>query len=141
MKKYILYTDGGARGNPGNAGVGIVITDEAGQMIHEASKALGEATNNEAEYNGVIFGLEQLRDLVGEKELQSVQVELRMDSQLVARQITKKYKTKEPRMKELCLVVQDFVGKYTPHFSVVEIPREENKEADRLANEAMDTLA
>lgn len=139
MKKYILYTDGGARGNPGNAGVGIVITDEVGQMIHEASKALGEATNNEAEYHGVIFGLEQIKEVVGMEELKLAQVELRMDSQLVARQITKKYKIKEPRMKDLWLMVQDLLGKYIPNFSVVEIPREENTEADRLANEAMDT--
>lgn len=138
MATYILYTDGGARGNPGIAGVGIVIQDEAGVVLQEASKPLGEGTNNEAEYKGVIFGLENLEKLVGKENLSDVTVKLHLDSQLIARQLTKQYKIKEERLRALCEQVWKMVNDLGVRLEVTEIRREQNKEADRLANEAMD---
>jgi ribonuclease HI len=138
MATYILYTDGGARGNPGIAGAGIVIQDEAGVVLKEDSKPLGEGTNNEAEYKGVIFGLENLEQLVGKENLSGATVKLCLDSQLIARQITKKYKTKEDRLRALCEQVWKMTDELGINLEVTEIRREQNKEADRLANEAMD---
>ncbi len=140
MANYIIYTDGGARGNPGNAGVGVVVQDAEGVVISEISKALGVATNNEAEYQAVILALEQLPDLIM-GETKGVKIELKIDSQLIARQIQKKYKIKEPRLKVLCEAVWFLINDLGIDLSITEIPREENKEADRLANQAMDSFA
>ncbi len=105
MATYILYTDGGARGNPGIAGAGIVIQDATGTVLHQASKALGEATNNEAEYRAVIFGLETLRDVIGNDKVRGATINLHLDSELISRQITKKYKIKEERLRRLCEMI------------------------------------
>ena len=138
MIDYILYTDGGARGNPGSAGIGMVIQDSKGVILKEDSKFLGVATNNEAEYQAVIFGLESLKNLIGQDKLSNSTVELCLDSQLIARQIGKKYKIKEERLRRLCETVWALQSDLKLQLEIREIPREENKEADRLANEAMD---
>ena len=138
MANYILYTDGGARGNPGIAGAGIVIKDGAGTVLHEASKPLGEATNNEAEYQAVIFGLETLKDFVGEEKVRGATINLHLDSELIARQITKKYKIKEDRLRRLCEMIWALRDDLSLNLEVTEVRREQNQDADRLANEAMD---
>jgi len=136
-KKIILFTDGGARGNPGVAGAGAVIIDEVGETLKEVNKALGVTTNNEAEYQAVILGLEAIKEMFGTEGLKNMEVELKVDSELIARQITGKYKVKEERLKNWWRVIDDLRVDF-PNFTVIEIRREQNKIADRLANEAMD---
>lgn len=133
-----INTDGGSRGNPGPAGCGAVITDEKGNILKKASKFLGVATNNEAEYQAVILGLETLKKMFGSSRTVRLEVRMRMDSELVCRQLSGTYQIKEPKlfpafMKIWNLRVTDF-----PNFSCIHIRREENNIADGLANEAMD---
>ena len=98
MKKIIVYTDGGSRNNPGIAGIGVFITDEKGKVLKKAKKFLGIQTNNWAEYEGVIFALETLKQMFGSKT-KDLDIELRLDSQLVERQLNGIYKIKEPSFK------------------------------------------
>ena len=88
MKRIILYTDGGARGNPGPAGAGAVITDESGKVLKEISKFLGRQTNNWAEYEAVILGLEALKKIFSAEKRKELDIEIKMDSELVARQLS-----------------------------------------------------
>lgn len=137
MKKIICYTDGGARGNPGPAGAGVYVTDETGRPIGEHSEFLGNATNNFAEYAAVILALRALKKQFG-KETSSLDVEIRMDSELVARQLSHEYQIKEPGLVPQFIEIHNMQVKDFPNVRFVHIPREENKEADRVANEAMD---
>ena len=141
MAKFTLYTDGGSRGNPGVAGAGVAIMDERGQTLKTASKPLGHTTNNEAEYQAVIFGLETLKRLLGKEQLANVSIEVRLDSELVARQLQGKYQIKEATLQPLFLKVWNMKIKDFPDLKFTPIPREENKLADQLANEAMDLPA
>ncbi len=134
--KIIIYTDGGSRGNPGPAGIGVVIADGKGAVIKEYSKDIGTRTNNEAEYEAVIFALQKVKQLFGKEKAKKMEMEIRMDSQLVARQLGGKYKIQEEKLFPLFMKIWNLrvgLGKIT----FTEIPREKNKEADRLANEAM----
>jgi len=137
MEKIIIYTDGGSRGNPGSSGIGVFIADEKGKMIKEYSHFLGIKTNNEAEYEAVIFGLQKIKFLLGKEKIKSADIEVRMDSELVARQLGGIYKIENEKLAPLFLKIwnmkMDFGKIVFKH-----IPREQNKEADRLANEAMD---
>lgn len=132
----IVNTDGGARGNPGNAGLGVVITEATGKVIKTVSQGIGVATNNEAEYRAVILALETLKEFYG-PQLADYEIEFRLDSELVQKQLTKKYKVKEERLKVFFTQIID-LQKDLPKINFVHVPREQNKEADRLANEAMD---
>lgn len=138
MEKVILYTDGGARGNPGVAGAGIVVVDQNGQILKTASKPLGRTTNNEAEYQGVIFGLENLKKIFGKDKTRDLHVELRLDSELVCRQLSGVYQTKEEHLWPLFMKVWNARVADFPHLTFLHIPRADNALADKLANEAMD---
>jgi ribonuclease HI len=138
MKNFIIYTDGGSRGNPGPSGVGVVFCNENGQKIKEYSEFLGEATNNEAEYQALIFALKKFKALFGKNLAKSGVVEVRSDSELMVKQLNAEYKIMEPRIGQLFLEVWNLkldFGKIK--FKL--IPREKNKDADRLANEIMDS--
>ena len=138
MTKVILQTDGGARGNPGPAGAGAVILNEAGEILKTAKKFLGEKlTNNEAEYLALLFGLESLQSFIGRSG--KAEVSARLDSELVVKQLNGEYEVKEPRLKELVQKVKDLSNSFLA-ITFTHIPREENKLADKLANEAMDLL-
>ena len=137
MKKIIVYTDGGSRNNPGIAGIGVFITDEKGKVLKKAKKFLGIQTNNWAEYEGVIFALETLKQMFGSKT-KDLDIELRLDSQLVERQLNGIYKIKEPSLFEQFVRVNNLKVVGFPNIKFVHIPRKENGEADKLANEAMD---
>ena len=137
MGKIIIYTDGGSRGNPGPAGMGVVIADEKGKMIKEYSGFLGVKTNNEAEYEAVIFGLKKIKALLGKEKIKNTEIEFRLDSQLIARQLNGKYKIEEKKLFPLFIKIWNLKMDFGP-IKFSEIPRERNKEADRLANEAMD---
>lgn len=138
MEKIIIYTDGGARGNPGPAAVGVAICDEKGKMVKEYSEFLGERqTNNEAEYQAVIFALKKVKALYGKDKAKSVDIEIRADSELLVKQLNGQYKISEPRIQSLFIEVWNLqveLGK----LKFVNIPREQNKEADRLVNEVLD---
>lgn len=136
-EKIIVYTDGGSRGNPGPAGVGVVICNDKNQLVKKYSQAIGEKTNNEAEYEAVIFALQKIRHLFGKQKTRGMEMEVRMDSELVARQLGGKYKIMEEKLFPLFIKIWNLKMDFG-NISFVEIPREKNKEADRLANEAMD---
>lgn len=137
MEKIVIYTDGGSRGNPGPAGAGVAIADEKGKILKEYSNFLGVKTNNEAEYEAVIFGLRKIKALLGKEKIKNTEIEFRMDSQLIARQLNGQYKIEEEKLFPLFIKIWNLkMGFGQIKFS--EIPREKNKEADRLANKAMD---
>lgn len=136
-QKIIVYTDGGSRGNPGPAGVGVVVADEYGKPIKKYSKDIGVRTNNEAEYEAVILALQKIKHLFGKQKTRDLSVEIRMDSELVARQLGAKYKIQEEKLFPLFIKIWNLKMDFG-EVSFAEIPREKNKEADRLANEAMD---
>ncbi len=127
-----IYTDGGARGNPGPAAVGVVIY-RGSEKIAEAGQYLGPQTNNWAEYEGVIFALGKLFEIVE----RGADVDFKLDSLLVVEQLRGNWKIKEPALKQQVLKVQSLLKEFgTVTFS--HIPREENKEADKLVNETLD---
>jgi len=135
--KLIVYTDGGSRGNPGPAGVGVSICDEKGRQIKGYSKDIGIRTNNEAEYEAVIFALQKIKQLFGKEKAKNFEIEMRMDSQLIARQLKGEYKIEEEKLFPLFIKIWNLRMDFG-EIKFTEIPREKNKEADRLANEAMD---
>jgi ribonuclease HI len=131
-KRLIVNVDGGARGNPGPAAIAAVASDADGQILAERSERIGEATNNVAEYRALLLGIELARELGAEE------VELIGDSELIARQVRGEYKVKQPRLKPLHAEVGkalDGMGGW----SIRNVPREENAEADRLVNEVLDS--
>jgi ribonuclease HI len=129
--KLTLVIDGAARGNPGPAGAGAAILDSRGTPLAERSVFLGTATNNEAEYHGLIAGL-QLALERGFKRLH-----IRTDSELMANQVRGDYKIKEPRLKALFAKAHGLLGQLE-EWDIVNVPREENRLADRLSNIAID---
>mgnify|MGYP001600217773 FL=1 len=137
MEKIVIYADGGSRGNPGPAGAGVAITDAKGNIVKGYSGFLGIKTNNEAEYEAVIFGLQKVKALLGKEKVKNTEIEFRLDSQLIARQLNGQYKIEEERLFPLFIKIRNLKMDFGP-IKFTEIPREQNKEADRLANEAMD---
>ncbi|MCK9876022.1 bifunctional RNase H/acid phosphatase [Frankia sp. Ag45/Mut15] len=139
-RTLIVEADGGSRGNPGPAGYGAVVRDAAsGRVIAERAASIGRATNNVAEYSGLIAGLRAAADLTA-PSTGSVTVEVRMDSKLVVEQMSGRWKIKHPSMRPLA---EEAAG-LARDFAAVRyrwIPRERNGDADRLANEAMDAAA
>ena len=133
MTSFIIEADGGSRGNPGPAGYGALVRDPVtGVVLAERSESLGVATNNVAEYNGLIAGLRAAAEIDPGAE-----VEVRMDSRLVVEQMSGRWKIKHPDMKPLAATAAEAASAF-PRVSYTWIPRERNKDADRLANEAMD---
>lgn len=128
-KRLSLYTDGASRGNPGPAGAGIVIKDGA-KKIKEVYRYLGETTNNIAEYNAVILGLEEALGLNADEIVVS------LDSELVAKQLNGEYKVKDAGMKKLFEKALELLKRFK-NFEIKYIAREKNKDADKLANKAI----
>jgi len=134
-RRLVVEADGGSRGNPGPAGYGTVVRDaQTGQVLAERAAAIGTATNNVAEYGGLIAGLTACLDLAGGD------VEVRMDSKLVVEQMSGRWQVKHPAMKPLARQAAELVRRLPP-VRFTWVPRESNKHADRLANEAMDAAA
>ncbi|MCU0680147.1 MAG: ribonuclease HI family protein [Planctomycetes bacterium] len=131
MSKLITYTDGGARGNPGPSGIGAVIYNEEKKIVATISKFLGEGTNNQAEYKALIVALEKAKEL-GATELQCF-----LDSELVVKQLNREYKVKDQDLAQLFLKVYNLSLNFKK-IIFTHVRREFNKEADKLANEAMD---
>ena len=132
--KVVVHVDGGARGNPGPAAAAAVISTPEGDVLDEATRTLGRATNNVAEYRGVLLGLERAR------ALGATEVELIGDSELVARQIGGTYKVKHPAMRPLyeqaMTALRDF-----ERWSFRTVPRAQNARADALVNAALDAAS
>jgi ribonuclease HI len=137
MKKFIIYTDGGSRGNPGPAAIGAVLTDEKGKPLKKYGQEIGKATNNQAEYQAVIFALKKLKSLIGGKVAIESEVEIRSDSELLVSQLQSRYKILDKDIQSLFIAVWNLKIDYKK-VSFVLIPREENEAADSLANEALD---
>lgn len=129
--ELVINVDGGARGNPGPAGYGAYVRDAAGNAVAELSEFIGIATNNVAEYRGLLAGLEYARD----HRAQTVKVY--SDSELIVKQLHGVYKVKSPDLKPLYDQVRRLASGF-PKFSIHHVPRERNADADRLANLAMD---
>ena len=139
MKKLIIFTDGGARGNPGPAAVGVMIKTETGQIVGTISRTLGETTNNVAEYQGVVAALEWLRNNETMKQFNDeTMYQFFLDSKLVVNQLNGLYKVKENHLRELLFKVRQLEQEVGGNIYYNLIPREKNWEADRLVNEALD---
>ncbi len=131
MKKLIIHTDGGARGNPGSAGLGVFITDESGAVLKEHGRYLGEQTNNYAEYMAIIDALTHARDFGADE------VDMYMDSELAVKQLNGEYRVKNPGLAVLFMQVHNLKLSFRK-VRFMHVRRERNKDADRLVNEAID---
>jgi len=127
----VIFTDGVSRGNPGRAAIGAIIRDERGTVIASISRSIGRATNNLAEYAALIAALQEAI------KAGASQVEVRSDSELIVRQINGRYRVKNAALVPLHNKVRELQGQLES-FSISHIPREQNVEADRLANMALD---
>lgn len=137
MEKVIIYTDGGARGNPGPAAIGAQVVDADGTVLEEVSQAIGNATNNYAEYLAVAKGLEAVKKRFG-KKTKEIQFELKLDSELVKKQLNSEYQIKDPGLVPLFIEIHNLRVAHFPHLKLTHVRREFNKEADRLVNKALD---
>jgi len=141
MRKIIIYTDGGSRGNPGPGAVGVVFCNEKSEIFKKYSQYLGENfTNNEAEYQAAIFALKKFKSLFGKKLAKNSEIELKSDSELLIKQLRGEYKILEPKIQTLFIAAWNLKLDFKKvKFTL--ISREKNKEADRLVNEALDSEA
>jgi len=137
MEKIIIYTDGGARGNPGPAAIGVQIQDEQGKVIKEVSETIGNGTNNFAEYQAVAVALETAKKMFG-KKTKDTNFEIRLDSELVKKQLNSEYQIKDPGLVPLFIEIHNLRVSSFPNLTFTHVRREKNKEADRLVNEALD---
>lgn len=132
-RSLVVHVDGGARGNPGPAAIGVVVTDQDGEVIDEMAERIGVATNNVAEYRALLRGLERAAEL-GAREVQIIN-----DSELVAKQLSGAYKVKHPAMRPLYLDAMAALRGFD-RWQVRSVPRAENAQADALVNAALDGL-
>lgn len=130
--EWLLMVDGAARGNPGEAGCGAVIYDERGKLLDELYRYLGHATNNVAEYEGLLMGLEGVLRLGGK----TLRVE--SDSQLLVRQLNGLYRVKDEKLKRLYQKASSLLRQFQA-YRIIHVPREQNRVADKLANRAIDS--
>ena len=137
MIDFIIYTDGGSRGNPGEAALGFVIKDGSERILKEHGERLGITTNNVAEYKASIAALKKLKSMIGSKRAKDSKIEVRTDSELLERQVNAKYKVKEKELIPLFIEIwnlrQDFGS-----VSFVHVSRTNNRGADYMVNEALD---
>lgn len=137
MKKITLFTDGGSRGNPGPAAIGVQILDANGAVLREVSEKIGNATNNYAEYMAVVRGLQVAKEILGKATKETV-VEIKMDSELIQKQLTNQYQIKDPGLVPFFIEIHNMRVASFPQLTVTHVKREFNKEADRLVNAALD---
>ena len=131
MTKVVVHVDGGARGNPGPAAAGAVVSTPDGEILADAAEPIGIATNNVAEYRGLLLGLHTAR------ELGATEVDVVSDSELVAKQVNGAYKVKHPDMKPLHAQALKALGEFD-RWSIRSVPRAQNADADALVNQALD---
>ncbi len=138
MKKIIIYTDGGSRGNPGPAAIGVVFCNEKGQKIKEYSEYLEEKTNNEAEYQAAIFALQKFKAIFGKKLAKNTEIILKSDSELLVKQLQGEYKILDSKIQTLFLKVWNLRIDFKK-IKFTLISRTKNKEADNLVNQVLDS--
>ncbi|MGM0439377.1 MAG: ribonuclease HI family protein [Patescibacteria group bacterium] len=138
MKNIIVYTDGGARGNPGPAAAGIVFCNGKKKVIEKHSKYLGDnLTNNVAEYEAAIFALEKFKSRFGKKLAKETKVEIRTDSQLMHKQFKGEYKIKNEDMQKLFIKLRNLTVDFKK-VTMKHVSRNYNKDADELVNQELD---
>jgi ribonuclease HI len=130
-KRLILHTDGASRGNPGDAGLGVLMEDESGHIVKKLARYLGHATNNQAEYAAMIAGLREASGL-GAEELS-----IYADSELLVKQLNGQYRVKNPELQVMHAEAKSLIAGYR-RVVIEYVPRAMNAEADALANEAID---
>jgi ribonuclease HI len=130
-RRLVINVDGGARGNPGPAAIGVVVSDPEGNVVDELSEPIGSATNNVAEYRALLLGLERAR------ALGATEVEVFNDSELVAHQVNGRYKVKHPDMKPLHAAALQALSGFES-WSLTPVPRAQNAHADALVNQCLD---
>ena len=154
MTKIYIYTDGGARGNPGPAAIGVVIKDESNNTIHTISRRIGETTNNVAEYEAVVAGLEWIKEnlpkiidnnqqlTVNSQQLteNKQQINFFIDSTLIVNQLNGYFKIKNGNLRNYLYKVRELEQEIRLPVYYSQIPREKNREADFLVNKALDSL-
>ena len=132
--RLTVHVDGGARGNPGPAAIAAVISDESGEVIHEATETIGRATNNVAEYRALLLGIERA------KQLGATEVDLIGDSELIVKQVRGEYRVKDAGLRPLHSAAQQALGEFS-EWSLRHVKRERNADADALVNQALDAEA
>jgi ribonuclease HI len=130
MKKLVIHTDGVSRGNPGRAAIGAVIRDERGGLVASISQSIGKATNNQAEYRAIIDALEEALSLDADE------VELNSDSELVVKQVKEQYRVRKKTLRPLYQRVKQLQISLKG-FRIKHVPRQQNREADKVANAAL----
>ncbi len=131
LRRLIIYTDGASRGNPGEAGAGIIIYDQQGAIVKKIKASLGTTTNNVAEYMALIIALQEA------VRLKADALQLFSDSELMVRQLTGIYKVKDRKMQALAAEARKLLSHFI-RYDIVSVPRAQNREADKLANQAID---
>jgi len=129
--KLIINTDGGSRGNPGPAAIGVVIKDGAGKVLFKIGKCIGNTTNNQAEYQAVVLAIEKAKEIGG------TELEFKLDSELVVKQLNGEYKVKDAGLAQQFLKIFNARSKFKS-VSFKHVRRELNAEADAMVNEALD---
>ena len=143
MDKIIMYTDGGSRGNPGPAAIGVYISAEGGSasggetLNKKYGECIGETTNNVAEYAALISGLKKIKQLLGKDKTKQYEIECYLDSELVVKQLNHEYKLKEEYIQKNFIEIWNLMLEFK-NVIFKHIPREQNKVADGLVNEALD---
>lgn len=133
--ELFIYSDGGARGNPGPAAIGVVVQNASRQTIEQLGQKIGETTNNVAEYQAVLAALK----LLVQKNLRPTKITFFLDSLLVCQQLNGVYKIKQAHLKDLFLKVRAVENELASQIFYKHIPREQNREADGLVNQALDS--
>jgi ribonuclease HI len=134
--RLTIFTDGGARGNPGPAAYGIYVVDDQGSVVFQDGQVLGEATNNEAEYQAFLASLKWLSSYLESNPVSGV--EWKLDSMLVVKQLLKEWKLKEARMAQLATECWQLLNAIALPYRITHVPRELNRHADMLVNAALD---
>lgn len=135
-EKIIMYSDGGSRNNPGPAAIGVYIET----LNKKYSEYIGIKTNNEAEYEALIFGLKKIKQVLGNEKAKSAELACYLDSELVVKQLNHEYKLKEERIQQYFITIWNLMLDYKS-VEFIHVPREKNKIADALVNEALDAEA
>jgi ribonuclease HI len=131
LKELTIYTDGASRGNPGEAGAGVIIYDQQGTIVKKIKAALGTTTNNVAEYMALIIALKEA------VRLKADALQLFSDSELMVRQLKGIYRVKDRKMQALAAEAKKLLSNFI-RYDIVSVPRSQNSEADKLANQAID---
>ena len=143
METIYINTDGGSRGNPGPSAIGVAFFGAAGKIFFEHGECVGVGTNNEAEYKAIVCAIKKLKesDWYQENNIAENQVVCRLDSKLVVEQVNGRYKIKQPHLALFVAEIRELISDMKLSISFVYVPREQNKDADRLVNYALDEAA